>query len=174
MAAFDFPNSPSNGQVYTLNGISWTWNGSSWRRSSAVGAQGATGAQGAQGAQGHQGHQGDTGSGGSTGAQGAQGHQGHQGSGGSTGAGLAFVCSVKGYKFHVVSSDAFSKEKLDTMTALGAELDIIESDSGKITRDLIEKMVEHTNEIAIDENIFFIVTKNRKNRENNISKKTIK
>ena len=48
MAAFDFPNSPSNGQVYTLNGISWTWNGSSWRRSSAVGAQGATGAQGAQ------------------------------------------------------------------------------------------------------------------------------
>ena len=58
-------------------------------------------------------------------------------SGGSTGAGLAFVCSVKGYKFHVVSSDAFSKEKLDTMTALGAELDIIESDGGKITRDLI-------------------------------------
>ena len=76
-------------------------------------------------------------------------------SGGSTGAGLAFVCSVKGYKFHVVSSDAFSKEKLDTMTALGAELDIIESDGGKITRDLIEKMVEHTNEIALDENIFF-------------------
>ena len=31
-------------------------------------------------------------------------------SGGSTGAGLALVCAAKGYDFHVVSSDAFSKE----------------------------------------------------------------
>ena len=49
MAAFDFPNSPSNGDNYTANGITWTWNGTSWRRSSAVGAQGAQGAQGNQG-----------------------------------------------------------------------------------------------------------------------------
>src|SRR5262245_2875277 len=30
--------------------------------------------------------------------------------GGSTGSSLAFVCAVKGYKFHVVSSDAFANE----------------------------------------------------------------
>ena len=84
MAAFDFPNSPSNGQVYTLNGISWTWNGSSWRRSSAVGAQGATGAQGAQGAQGQAGNA-TTGAQGNQGSAGAQGAQGFQGTLGSTG-----------------------------------------------------------------------------------------
>jgi cysteine synthase A len=42
--------------------------------------------------------------------------------GGSTGSSLAFVCAVKGYTFKVVSSDAFAKEKLDTMRAFGAEL----------------------------------------------------
>ena len=46
MAAFDFPNSPNNGDNYTANGITWTWDGTSWRRSSAVGAQGAQGHQG--------------------------------------------------------------------------------------------------------------------------------
>src|SRR2546425_4589353 len=42
--------------------------------------------------------------------------------GGSTGTSLAFVCAVKGYRLRVVTSDAFSKEKLDHMAALGAEL----------------------------------------------------
>src|SRR5687767_7871368 len=42
--------------------------------------------------------------------------------GGSTGASLALVCAAKGYRIKIVSSDAFSREKLDHMTALGAEL----------------------------------------------------
>ena len=42
--------------------------------------------------------------------------------GGSTGSSLAIVCAVKGYRFVPVSSDAFAKEKLDTMRAFGAEL----------------------------------------------------
>src|SRR5262245_61448253 len=41
--------------------------------------------------------------------------------GGSTGSSLAFVCSLKGYRFKVVSSDAFAAEKLRTMRAFGAE-----------------------------------------------------
>ena len=41
--------------------------------------------------------------------------------GGSTGSSLAFVCAVKGYPFKVVSSDAFAREKLQTMRAFGAE-----------------------------------------------------
>ena len=56
MAAFDFPNSPSNGQTYSANGVTFTWNGSVWTRTSAsTGAQGAQGHQGAVGAQGAQG-----------------------------------------------------------------------------------------------------------------------
>jgi cysteine synthase A len=68
--------------------------------------------------------------------------------GGSTGSSLAFVCAAKGYRFRVVSSDAFSREKLRTMEALGAELTIVPSDGGKITPDLVPKMIEKASEYA--------------------------
>src|SRR5437016_5999506 len=42
--------------------------------------------------------------------------------GGSTGSSLAMVCAAKRYPFVVLSSDAFSEEKLRTMKAFGAEL----------------------------------------------------
>ena len=62
--------------------------------------------------------------------------------GGSTGVSLALVCAVKGYPLHIVSSDAFAKEKLDHMELLGAKLQIIRSESGgmtgKLTRDMVE------------------------------------
>jgi len=61
--------------------------------------------------------------------------------GGSTGSSLAYVCAVKGYRFRVVSSDAFSPEKLKTMQAFGAELTIVPSDGGRVTPDLIPRMV---------------------------------
>ena len=87
MAAFDFPNSPSNGDTYTANGVTFQWNGSVWvRYSASMGAQGSTGPTGAQGAVGSTGAQGATGSGGSTGAQGAAGPTGAQGATGSQGA----------------------------------------------------------------------------------------
>jgi cysteine synthase A len=44
--------------------------------------------------------------------------------GGSTGSSLAFVCAAKGYRFKVVSSDAYAQEKLATMRAFGAELEL--------------------------------------------------
>ena len=62
--------------------------------------------------------------------------------GGSTGVSLALVCAVKGYPLHIVTSDAFSREKLDHMRILGAELQIIPSEGGgmteRLTRDIIE------------------------------------
>ena len=87
MAAFDFPNSPSNGDTYTANSVTFTWNGTIWQRTSAsTGAQGATGPTGAQGATGSGGSTGAQGATGATGAQGATGSTGAQGSTGSTGA----------------------------------------------------------------------------------------
>lgn len=74
--------------------------------------------------------------------------------GGSTGSSLAFVCAVKGYKFHVVSSDAFASEKLKTMKALGAQLDIIASPSGNITSDLIPKMIARAKEIGTNKDSY--------------------
>jgi cysteine synthase A len=61
--------------------------------------------------------------------------------GGSTGVSLALICAVKGYRLHIVSSDAFAKEKLDHMRILGARVQIVPSEGGgmteKLTRDMI-------------------------------------
>jgi cysteine synthase len=62
--------------------------------------------------------------------------------GGSTGTSLALVCAAKGYRIHIVSSDAFSKEKLDHMAALGAELTLVPSEGGLTTKKLILDMIE--------------------------------
>jgi cysteine synthase A len=62
--------------------------------------------------------------------------------GGSTGASLALVCAAKGYRIHIVSSDAFAREKLDQMRALGAELTIVPSEGGRTTKKLILDMIE--------------------------------
>jgi cysteine synthase A len=59
--------------------------------------------------------------------------------GGSTGSSLAMVCAAKGYRFVVLSSDAFAQEKLLTMTAFGAELRMVPSDGGKVTPALFER-----------------------------------
>src|SRR5437879_4190928 len=39
---------------------------------------------------------------------------------GSTGVSLSLVCAVKGYPLHIVTSDAFAREKLEHMKILGA------------------------------------------------------
>lgn len=62
--------------------------------------------------------------------------------GGSTGVSLSLVCAVKGYPLHIVSSDAFSQEKLDHMRILGARLQIVKSESGGMTEKLTRDMVE--------------------------------
>ncbi|MDQ3816848.1 MAG: cysteine synthase family protein, partial [Acidobacteriota bacterium] len=62
--------------------------------------------------------------------------------GGSTGASLALACAAKGYRLKIVSSDAFSREKLDQMAALGAELTLIPSEGGLTTKKLILEMIE--------------------------------
>jgi cysteine synthase len=66
--------------------------------------------------------------------------------GGSTGSSLGMVCAAKGYRFVVLSSDAFSREKLLTMEALGAELRMVPSEGGKVTPVLFERFKK---EIAV-------------------------
>jgi cysteine synthase len=75
--------------------------------------------------------------------------------GGSTGSSLAMICAVKGYKAHFVSSDAFSEEKLKTMRAFGAELEIIPSENGSITVGLMENMLSRVNELSKQPNVFW-------------------
>lgn len=70
--------------------------------------------------------------------------------GGSTGSSLALVCSVKGYRLRIVTSNAFAQEKLRTMAAFGAELDIIDSPDG-IHPGLIPAMRARAAEILTSE-----------------------
>ena len=62
--------------------------------------------------------------------------------GGSTGVSLSFICAVKGHPLHIVSSDAFAREKVDHMRILGARLQIVASESGGMTEKLTRDMVE--------------------------------
>jgi cysteine synthase len=75
--------------------------------------------------------------------------------GGSTGSSLAMVCAVKGYRFQVVSSDAFAAEKLATMRAFGAELTIVPSDGGMLTADLAERMIAEATRLADQPDTYF-------------------
>jgi cysteine synthase A len=75
--------------------------------------------------------------------------------GGSTGSSLAMVCAMKGYSFHPLSSDAFSEEKLNTMRAFGADLEIIRSDGGKVTPALFDTFKARIAELAKKPNTFY-------------------
>ena len=75
--------------------------------------------------------------------------------GGSTGVSLALVCAVKGYPLHIVSSDAFAREKLEHMKVLGAKLQIVHSESGGMTEKLTRDMVEAARIIAEETGSFW-------------------
>lgn len=68
--------------------------------------------------------------------------------GGTTGTSLALVCTAKGYKLHIVFSDAFSEEKRLTMQAFGAQITDVLSDNKKITEQLIKEMIETSRQIS--------------------------
>ena len=74
---------------------------------------------------------------------------------GSTGSSLAMVCAMKGYEFHPLSSDAFAAEKLDTMRAFGADLELIPSDGGQVTPALFDRFKARIKELRQDPNTFW-------------------
>jgi cysteine synthase len=75
--------------------------------------------------------------------------------GGSTGSSLAMVCAAKGYRFVVLSSDAFAREKLLTMEAFGAELRMVPSDGGAVTPALFERFRKEIALLASEPNTFW-------------------
>lgn len=75
--------------------------------------------------------------------------------GGSTGSSLALVCAVKGYRAHFVSSDAIAREKVQTMRAFGAKVEVLPSEGGLITPQLRAKMQARVEELAAREDTFW-------------------
>jgi cysteine synthase A len=84
--------------------------------------------------------------------------------GGSTGVSLSLVCAVKGYPLHIVTSDAFAREKLAHMKMLGAKLQIVPSESGRMTEKLTRDMVEAARIIAVDTGSFWTDQLNNKDQ----------
>ncbi|HUL72748.1 MAG TPA: cysteine synthase family protein [Vicinamibacterales bacterium] len=68
--------------------------------------------------------------------------------GGSTGVSLALICAARGFRSHLVTSDASSEEKRLSMRAYGAELTLIPSDQRRITAELIKAMIAKADEIS--------------------------
>lgn len=75
--------------------------------------------------------------------------------GGSTGASLALVCAAKGYRLKIVTSDAFAREKLDQMAALGAELTLVPSEGGLTTKKLILEMIEVARGLSLEPDTYW-------------------
>ena len=75
--------------------------------------------------------------------------------GGSTGSSLAMVCAMLGVRAHFVSSDAFSEEKLQTMRAFGATLEVVPSEGGKITAGLMQQMDARVRALQREPGVFW-------------------
>jgi cysteine synthase A len=75
--------------------------------------------------------------------------------GGSTGSSLAMVCAIKGYHFTPISSDGFSKEKLQTMRLFGANLEVIPAPDGKLVPELYQQMKRRAQELAQQQGTFY-------------------
>ncbi len=75
--------------------------------------------------------------------------------GGSTGSSLAMVCASRGYRAHFVSSDAFAEEKLQTMRAFGATLEMIPSDNGRASPQLVRNGIARAKELAGEPDTFW-------------------
>ncbi len=75
--------------------------------------------------------------------------------GGSTGSSLAMVCAKKGYEAHFVSSNGFAAEKLQTMRAFGATVEIVHAEKDVLTADVINRMIARAKELIQDSNTFW-------------------
>jgi cysteine synthase A len=75
--------------------------------------------------------------------------------GGSTGSSLAMVCAAKGYRARFVSSDAFAEEKLQTMRAFGADVEVIPSVNRKVTPELIQAGLKRVAELVAEPDTYW-------------------
>ena len=75
--------------------------------------------------------------------------------GGSTGISLALICVAKSYHLQIITSDAFSRDKLNQMSAFGAELQLVPSEGGLTTKKLILDMIEAARDFSKRSNTYW-------------------
>ena len=75
--------------------------------------------------------------------------------GGSTGSSLAMVCAARGYEAHFVSSNGFSNEKIQTMRAFGATVELIHAEDGVLTAEVIDRMIARARQLSKEPGTFW-------------------
>jgi cysteine synthase len=75
--------------------------------------------------------------------------------GGSTGAALAMICAPRGYRVRFVTLDAIDEDKIRSMAALGAELEILESHGKGITPELVQQGLDRVRELAAEPDTYW-------------------
>ena len=65
------------------------------------------------------------------------------------------VCAIKGYAFNPLSSDAFSREKIETMRAFGADVELVPSDGGTVTPALFDRFRARIAELQAQPGTFY-------------------
>lgn len=75
--------------------------------------------------------------------------------GGSTGSSLALVCGVEGHPITLLSADCFAEEKIQTMEALGANVEVVETPEGKVHPGLFDEWSERTDKIVSELDAYF-------------------
>lgn len=75
--------------------------------------------------------------------------------GGSTGTSLAFVCAVLGHPFHVVTADCVADEKIASMQALGAEVELLETPNGTTYDGLFDDLHEEALRVREETGAYF-------------------
>jgi len=77
---------------------------------------------------------------------------------GNTGTGLSIVCAVKGYPFIAVMSKGNSRERMRMMSALGAEVILVDQAEGSVEGQVsgadLERVNEETSRIVIERGAF--------------------
>lgn len=70
--------------------------------------------------------------------------------GGSTGSSLAMVCAALGHPVTLLTADCFATEKIRTMRAFGADVEVLETPDGEVHPGLIDDWQERL-DIVVDE-----------------------
>ncbi len=75
--------------------------------------------------------------------------------GGSTGSSLAFVCAALDHPFSVVTADCVAEEKVSSMRALGARVEVVETPNGAPHDGLFADLRGAAERIAEEEGAYF-------------------
>lgn len=75
--------------------------------------------------------------------------------GGSTGSSLAFVCAVLDHPLHIVTADCVAEEKIASMRALGAQLEVVETPNGTAYEGLSDDLRTEAEKLQAETGAYF-------------------